>query len=358
MEYVDETVKSAVVKQSMSNALKNIMSKASSIKASDSKSSFDGEQQSTTSKKRKRDEEDEREGLVEDKSSKQICEESPVKSRKRFSKNNHVGCDSDDETSNKSIEQKPQKSALNTDINRDSVECGPGVSPKGEDTKKSSLMKYFSKVSKEELLAKEEKVEYKVQALVHSPPTTPSKKCKRRSINSLPGRTSSLTKKKGNIMKANLKENLNAIEVIIVDEPKGTDMMCKDQSSLKGNGTRQVRASKLSTKSQKICTSPQKISNSTNASVIHSLNDKDANASPGMEFSQSVSSENATNAVKCVKIVNEDSLAIPLTVTQEKFSPDSPPDTLQNWKLRVCLTPVSLPTTQGTLLGKNNLGPN
>lgn len=342
-------IPSAVV-QSISNNLKHIMSKSPSIKITETKSGSTMEPLSITSKKRKRVEDADSESVGQSKPSKSACDDSPVKSRRRFSKNNCINCDSDDETSSKLNEQKSGELSLNTHINNSTTACGTDVPCKGDDSKRNSLMNYFSKVSREELLSKEEKIEYKVQALVHSPPTTPSKKGKRRSIHSLPGGASSLTKRKG---KAKLKENLNAIDVINVDETKGSNLNSKDQSLLQASGLRQGSTPKNSNKSQKIHTSPQKkISDSPSINLDISQNSRESVSNPKTKSRKSVSHDNVVKAGKCVSVVSEESLAVPLTVTHDKSGTESSPGTQHGWKLRVCLTPVSLPSTQGTLLGK------
>lgn len=309
------------------------------------------------SKKRKRENDDE---VNAEKPSKTVKEDSPIKSKKRCSTSNQIESDSDNEIS--SIFNGKISEAL-SDIHQVSkienhAQTVDALS-KSEESKRNSLKSYFSKVTKEEALAKEDKIELKVQAMVHSPPSTPSKKNKRRSVNSLPGGALSLSKKKANV-KAKLKENINAIDVMDVDETKGNDAKNKDSSraTSKKQSSPSSKLSKHSVKSQTLNT-PQK-SLSLKTSEPSTLK-RDTSKSAKKSLSRGKGKQEMKNkpasdidpkqSVKS-SIVDEECLAVPLPGPQDEAAIETPKTPSDKWTMRVCLTPVQIPSSQGTLLGE------
>ncbi|KAK3914911.1 ATPase family AAA domain-containing protein 5 [Frankliniella fusca] len=226
------------VSQNLTDAFKKIMAKANQVNQVDAL-------QDSASKKRKRGLDDD--PNVESKPMKSVREDSPVRTVRRCSKNNQISCDSDDDTSSANFKQSKNSSFKSVSLKGKETDIAAEGSVRVDESKRNSLMSYFSKVSKEEILSKEEKIEMKVKALIHSPPTTPSKKVKRRSVNSLPGGAASLCKKKPNL-KNRLKESINAIEVIDLEDVKVSDSGNKKDRTSKENGEKQSSPTSLNPK--------------------------------------------------------------------------------------------------------------
>lgn len=331
------------VAQTMKDAFKDIMSKSMTVSSPSTKS------KTAPSKKRKRNEEDDCEGKLP----KSFTEDSPLKARK-LCKTNQIDSNSDD-VSVKPLNFQNSCGSPAPEENSDVISGISDAGHKAEDSKRNNLMNYFAKVTREEVLAKEEKIEMKVKVMIHSPPTTPSKKTKRRSINSLPGgaASASLTKKKG-ALKNRLKENVNAIEVIDVEDTKGGDRNNKEISKFQS----------IVNQTKAICepqTTPQENLTPKSDSPAVKANSacKPARRASAKGNSNQNRSNTASTAIRTdkpdrdVKAVEEDCLAIPLDAlsnNSEGKCSDSGVSSPTPWKMRVRVAPVQLPSTQGTLL--------
>lgn len=351
----------ASVAQSMTNALKDILSKSSSSELLGAKLS---QSSHIPSKKRKRRESEGNDVVADNHSSEGDYGDSPIKSRRRIIKTNQIGSDSDDDHALKlGTSVVAQKSKRSSETCSRAGETADD-SLQGEEPKKNNLMKYFQKVSKEEVLTKNEKIEMKVKALVHSPPTTPSKKSKRRSVKSLPGGAVSLSKKKGS-SKNKLKENMNAIEIIDAEEDNGIDL--PSHQSKKKQAT---PAPSLASKDQvhknysplKKTSPPSRNPDSSEfkPDPPSKSGNRDSVGRVGKQAMKSTSAS-VNNSVKSYAANgnNEENLVSPLTHSdnEPQTSTNAIPSKAQtNWKLRVCLTPQSLPSTQGTLLEEDSDG--
>ncbi|XP_034248818.1 ATPase family AAA domain-containing protein 5 isoform X3 [Thrips palmi] len=338
----DSKPQESSVAKSMNSAFQAIMSK-SSLNRTDLPQTVPD----MFSKKRKRENDDD---INADKPCKTVKEDSPVRVKKRYSNSNQIESDSDnDVSSTANIKSGEELSNIPQIDNHVETEDCP---LKSEDSKRNSLMSYFSKVTKEEALAKEDKIEMKVQAMVHSPPTTPSKKTKRRSVNSLPGGALSFSKKKINV-KAKLKENINAIDVMDVEEPKMIDVKNKDSSRVTSKkqtspSSKSIKHSMKSLTSSLKTDEPSSSKEDTSKSVKKSL----SRGKGKQEIKTKLESDIDSAKPMGNTVVDEECLAVPLPAVDAATieNPQTPSDSKTLWKMRVCLTPISMPSSQGTML--------
>lgn len=343
------------VSQSVTNAFKKIMSKSNEVNVIDVS-------QDLLSKKRKRGvDDDDWDGNLGCKPLKTVREDSPVRTTSKSCTLNQISCDSDDSTSSMSKAKSLKNISLNSGSgNKEEQNVASECTLKVEESKRNSLMSYFSKVSKEEVLSKEEKVEMKVKALIHSPPTTPSKKVKRRSVNSLPGGAASLGKKKPNL-KNKLKESINAIDIIDNDEGTLSDMGKDNLSLPKDKKPSSPSSVKQKSLMHNASTSPKKFVLGQSVDLSngkHGISPKTKKKSLSKNRVKKEAKNNGTGLNKSQKVTNvidadEECLATPIANFSEEPEADvskTTPNIQIPWTLKVCLTPLPLPTTQGTLL--------